>query len=205
MHRAFWLAAILAAAFVAVAAPGLGLGAQDASPVPSMPGTPTPGGAAGQFLLDPARLGDGWSLHRQGAIPASATVFADAAAALYVGPSGAFVRLHVYVILPGRAALQRSWEDASAVYGSFSQQYRLPIYEFAPEQQRVAALPIPEGCVDVTRSGGFDPFTELPASVTQCAIDPDVIVVVATLGDVGQAADGLGSDRVSSLVAGFGD
>lgn len=161
-----------------------------ASPV-AEPGTPA------RFLPPTEELGEGWSLVTTGAPEADPAFFVDTASALYVGPSGGRVLILIYRNAPGRAALQRSWEDVGAVFES----YRFEVTGYATDrEEELAAQPLPEGCVDARRVNGVDPVFGLPGAVTQCAIDPDILTLVIVSGPWNGLADHQASDAITSLV-----
>ena len=167
-----------------------------ASPVATPVASPVAGAANSARYLPPVNaLGEGWSLVSTGIPDANPTVFIDSASAFYVGPSGTRLIVLAYTNLPGRAAVQRSWEDVGAVYESY--RYDVTGYYSYGREEELAAAAFPEGCIDVRRLDGRDQVYGLPGAITQCAVDPDVTVLVILSG----AVDGLSGYEASDRVA----
>jgi hypothetical protein len=177
------------------------LRAQDApaaSPIASPAASPgaVPGSAA-TYLPVAEALGPGWTLAATGVPEADPAVFLDTASALYLGPNGARAMVLVYRNLPGRVALQRSWEDVGEVFDS----YRFDITGYATErEEELASQALPEGCIDARRVDGTDPLYGLPGAITQCAIDPDITAIVIVSGAVGDLTGYQAADAVATLV-----
>ena len=179
------------AALTVIASPDASPAASPVAPPLAERGTPA------SFLPPAEELGEGWSLVATSAPEADPAFFVDTASALYVGPSGGRVLILVYRNAPGRAALQRSWEEVGGVFES----YRFEVTGYATDrEEELAAQPLPEGCVDARRVDGVDPVFGLPGAVTQCAIDPDILTLVIVSGPWNGLADHQAADAITTLV-----
>lgn len=175
--------------------PSVGAGSMQASPGAS----PVPTGSSARYLPSAQDIGEGWSVVATGAPEVDPAVFLDAASAVYVGPGGARVMVTAWTNLPGRTAVQRSWEVVGGVYEDVRHDATGPKDDGREEE--LAALPLPAGCVDARRVDGTDPLFGLPGAVTQCAVDPDVTVLVVVSGSIDGVAGSAASDRVATLAA----
>jgi len=153
-------------------------------------------GRAAAFLPQPEAIGSGWTLIETGKPGADAGVFIDAASAVYVGPNGTRLAVLSYVNRPGRAALQRSWEDVSTVFDNYKS--RFGIYSYGREDQ-LGGQPLADGCVDEKRMDGYDDAFGLPVGITQCAIDPDITVLVVLSGELDGVIGYEASDAIATL------
>ena len=161
----------------------------------------TPGVAtdSGRYLPAAEAIGAGWVLVATGTPEADPAVFVDAASAVYVGPGGARVVVMVWTNLPGRAGLQRSWEAVGAISADLRFEVTGP--KDGDREEELAALPLPEGCVDARRIDGPDPLYGLPGAITQCTVDPDVNVLAIVSGTIDGRSGYEASDRVATLAA----
>ena len=194
--RRFAIGALIIASVVS--APFVGrVSGQDSTPVAISPsvGTPSPIGEAAIYLPEAIAFGDGWTVFNEYVPGADGAVFSDSSGAIYVGPAGARIKVDVYVNQPGRAALQRSWEDVTAVYDQWQTGYQPQA-----ELDRLAAIPFPDGCVDVKRAeGDRTGFWTMPDGITLCAVDPNVTILVVAAGAVGELSGVAASDQVTSI------
>lgn len=169
-------------------------GAAQASPAAS----PTAGNS-GRYLPVAEAIGAGWVLVATGTPEADPAVFMDAASAVYVGPGGGRAVVMVWTNLPGRAGLQRSWEAVGAISADLRFEVTGP--KDGDREEELAALPLPEGCVDARRIDGPDPLYGLPGAITQCTVDPDVNVLAIVSGTIDGRSGYEASDRVATLAA----
>ena len=161
-----------------------------------------PGGSvAASFLVAPELLGDGWSVVATGFPPANPRYFASSASATYVGPGGGRVSLAVYQNQPGREALQQSWIGVGDVFDTLS---RAMFYtsNYYNRSSQLASIPFAPGCVDEVRLDGNEAQFGLPSSITQCAVDPDITLLIQTSGPVAGQSGYLAGDYVASVTAG---
>lgn len=169
-----------------------------ASPV----ATPVAASNAERYLPAAEAIGQGWALAVTSVPEADPAIFVDAVTAVYVGPGGSRALVTVWTNLPGRAAVQRSWETIGKVFDDVRFEVTGPKDDRREEE--LAALPFPEGCVDARRIDGVDPLFGLPGAVTQCAIDPDVTVLVLVSGSIDGVSGYAASDRVATSAAEVG-
>jgi len=169
-----------------------GMRAARASPVAS----PAVATNSARYLPSAEVIGLGWTLVATGPVDVDPAIFLDAATAVYVGPDGARAKVSVLTNLPGRAAVQRSWEFVGTVYDDARFEVTGPKDDGREEE--LAALPFPDGCVDVRRIDGTDPLYRLPGAMTVCAINPDVTVLVIVSGTVDGLTGHEASDRIAT-------
>ena len=196
--RPFLRLAVVALLLGVLRAPshGLAAGAAQATPAATPAASPASEAKAARYLPDAAVIGEGWRLAGTSTPEVDAAVFLDAAGAVYVGPAGARVAVTAWANVPGRAGVQRSWEAVGAIYADIRFEVTGPKDDRREEE--LAALPFPEGCVDARRIDGADPLYGLPGAITQCAVDPDVTVLVIVSGTVGGVSGYEASDRVAT-------
>ena len=161
--------------------------------------TPVAATNSGRYLPPAESIGEGWVLVSTGVPEADPAIFVDAASAVYVGPDGARAVVMAWTNLPGRAAVQRSWEAIGLLYGELRFEVTGP--KDADRDEELAAVPFPEGCVDARRVDGLDPLFGLPGGITQCTVGPDVTLLVVVSGTVGGLSGYAASDRVATLAA----
>jgi len=166
--------------------------AAQASPVAS----PVAASNAERHLPAAEAIGEGWVEVATGVPEADPAIFVDAASAVYVGPGGARTVVTAWTNLPGRAGVQRSWESVGRVYDGVRFEVTGPKDDGREEE--LDPRPFPEGCVDARRIDGLDPLYGLPGAVTQCAIDPDVTVLVIVSGSINDVSGYAASDRVAT-------
>ena len=166
-----------------------------ASPVAS----PVATSNAGRYLPAAEALGEGWVQVGSSVPEADPAIFVDAASAVYVGPDGARAVVTAWTNLPGRAAVQRSWEAIGVLYGELRFEVTGP--KDTDRDEELAAVPFPVGCVDARRVDGLDPLYGLPGSITQCTVGPDVTLLVVVSGTVGGFSGYEASDRVATAAA----
>ena len=191
------VACLAIAAFAVVLAPvdSHGARAYQASPIAS----PAAGSNAGRYLPAAEAIGTGWVQVANGVPEADPAIFVDAASAVYVGPGGARALVMAWTNLPGRAAVQRSWEAIGVLYGELRFEVTGP--KDTDRDAELAAIPFPEGCVDARRVDGLDPLYGLPGGITQCTVGPDVTLLVVVSGAVAGLIGHEASDRVATAAA----
>ncbi|MER3437117.1 MAG: hypothetical protein C4346_05695 [Chloroflexota bacterium] len=162
--------------------------------------TPEPGPSAVKLLIDPAALGDGWSLHHTISPDAlypyshemSPAVFREGAAGIYVGPEGSRVIAVALLVTESRVAIRKSWEDASDLLHRFTAN----VSEDWDRERELETADPPAGCVEAKRTEGTEYGFGLPFGATMCAIDPDVILIVGVFGTVQERSGVAASDTI---------
>lgn len=180
----------------------LAFGVATVFPVAAQESTPETTAASQlvRFLPAAEDLGEGWEVSSAYTPSADPSIFADSTGAVYVGPRGARVVLEVYQNLPGRAAVQRSWEAIGWSYFGFMLNID---YAFGREDD-LAGLPLPSGTVDARRLDGRDEIFDLPIAVAMYAVDPDITLLVVVSGSIDAMAGYEAADHVASLAIGGG-
>lgn len=190
-------ALLLAAAAMPAAPPAPTVSAQEE--------TPEPGPDAAASLPDPAVLGAGWSLADTVSpdiiarynFTMSPDVFREGAAGTYLGPGGARVVIVTLLLTDNRVAIRKSWEDATALLDAIA--YRVSTdYE---RNEQLEQMDPPAACVEAKRAEGVEQIYLVPFGATMCAIDPDVVVIVAVSGAALDATGIDASDAVLGLMA----
>jgi hypothetical protein len=169
-------------------------------PVAAQDPTPEPGPSAVKLLIDPATLGDGWSLHHTVSPDAlypysfemSPDVFREGAAGIYVGPEGSRVIAVTLLVTESRVAIRKSWEDASDLLDRFTSD----VSEDWDRERELETADPPAGCAEAKRAEGTEYGFGLPVGVTMCAIDPDVILIVGVFGTVQERSGVAASDVI---------
>lgn len=121
----------------------------------------------------------------------SPDVFREGAAQTYGGPDGSRVLIVALFLTGNRVAVRRSWEDAGKLLDQID--YRT---QTSYQRQEDLESMAPPGCVEAKRLEGTAELYLTPVGVTHCAIDPDIVALVAVSGTLGgktgiEAADGL--------------
>ena len=167
--------------------------------------TPEPGPSAVKLLIDPAALGDGWSLHHTISPDAlypysfemSPNVFREGAAGVYVGPEGSRVIAVALLVTESRVAIRKSWEDASDLLDRLTSD----VSEDWDRERELETADPPAGCTEAKRAEGTEYGFGLPVGVTMCAIDPDVILIVGVFGTVQERSGVTASDAIVTAMS----
>jgi hypothetical protein len=156
-----------------------------------------PAAASSSYLPDVDSFGADWVEVNRFGLEVPTDIFREGTSAVYAGPDGARVAVLVFLVTDDRIAIRQSWEEATDTYDS----YRFNVatnYDFS-QLERLEAIEPPPGCVEAKRAEGTDNYFGFLAGVTMCAIDPDVIILAATSGEVAGDSGYRASDAVIEM------
>jgi hypothetical protein len=162
--------------------------------------TPVPGPEAAKHLPAAKKLGKGWIISQtvspdtlvQYGFRMTPDSFREGAASIYLGPQGAQVVFVALLATSSHVAVRKSWDDASTLLDEFGSTIA---QDFQKTQDLSTASP-PDGCVEAKRIEGTANLVLLPSGGTMCAIDPDLILIALTIGNVGANSGVAASDAV---------
>jgi hypothetical protein len=175
-------------------------------PVAAQDETPEPGPAAAGFLPEASIFGDGWAQSQvvspdilaRYSFTMSPDVFREGAAGIYLGPGGSRAIVVTLLLTDNRVAIRKSWEDATDLLQSMS-------YSVSTDYERDGQLETmepPTPCVEAKRVEGTEQHYLVPYGATMCAVDPDIVAIVAVSGDALDAAGVAASDAIVGLAFG---
>lgn len=156
-----------------------------------------PSAASSSYLPAVGGFGQGWVEVNRFGLEVPTDIFQEGSSAVYAGPDGVRVAVLVFLVTNDRVAIRQSWEEATGTFDSY--RYNLAAnYDFS-QLERLEGLEPPPGCVEAKRAEGTDNYFGFLAGVTMCAIDPDVIVIAATSGEVAGDSGYGASDTVIGM------
>ncbi|MBA2519284.1 MAG: hypothetical protein H0V24_06435 [Chloroflexia bacterium] len=153
--------------------------------------------ASSSYLPEVSGFGDDWFEVNRFGLEVPTDIFQEGSSAVYAGPNGARITVLVFLVTDDRVAIRQSWEEASDTFDSY--RYNVATNYDYSQLERLEAMPPPAGCVESKRAEGTDNYFGFLAGVTMCAIDPDLIVIAATSGDVSGDAGYRASDSVIEM------
>jgi hypothetical protein len=164
--------------------------------------TPAIDPATAALLPTAAALGDDWIWVSTAPLELPAETFRAGAYAVFAGPAGARIIAAAMLVTDARVAVRRSWEDAADLFRRYSGEL-----EYDSDRDDILdRVPPPAGCVEARRIDGtarqLGLDTGIPMSLTLCAADPDVILLVVVSGAFGPLTGYEASDAVASLMLG---
>jgi hypothetical protein len=185
-----WCAFLLVATIAAGLIPAGVARAQSNGLLPVTPG-------AGRYLPTAEAIGDGWIETSRAGIAPGPELFREGVREVYGGPEGTRALVYVWLTQPGETARQGAWDTTAAFLLSKSQQWAA---DTSSLQVGAASTPSPlSGCTDLGRAEGVDPDSQIPAGLTLCAVDPDVIVLTIVSGEFDGASGVQASDALLQI------